>query len=169
MLQCTYKKVQLSLPAQQLFFLISLFRRMQKLLPKCYSIHFHWNSQKHLKLLTNFQLHYVSCYSFNSLAILEAMFLKAMDVPDIRLKRTPFRDSLGSLHTSISHCTRFSACPSPWTQKSKKRSLCSQSQLLASRTFRISLIISLGSMELVVFMLQVKRRDRGLASLFSSF
>lgn len=42
-------------------------------------------------------------YSFNSLAIFEAMFLKAMDVPDIRLKRTPLRERRGNLHTSISH------------------------------------------------------------------
>lgn len=64
-------------------------------------------------------------YSFSSLAILDAMFLKAMDVPEIRLKRTPLSERRGSLHTSISHWTRLSACPSPWTQSSRKRSRCS--------------------------------------------
>lgn len=46
-----------------------------------------------------------------------------------------------------------------------KRSRSSYSQLLESRTFRISFIISLGSMEEVVFMFQVKRKERGLVSL----
>ena len=40
-----------------------------------------------------------SCSSF---AILEAMFLKAIDDPEMRLKRTPLSDKRGSLHTSIS-------------------------------------------------------------------
>ena len=47
--------------------------------------------------------------SLNSLAILDAMFLKPMEVPDILLKRTPFKDSLGSLHTSISHVILLSS------------------------------------------------------------
>lgn len=42
-------------------------------------------------------------YSLNSLAMLTAMSLKANELPDIRLKRTPFRDRRGSLQTSISH------------------------------------------------------------------
>lgn len=42
-------------------------------------------------------------HKFNSWAIFEAMFLKPIDVPEIRLKRTPFRLNLGNLHTSISH------------------------------------------------------------------
>ncbi len=37
--------------------------------------------------------------SLSSLAILEAMFLKPMEVPEMRLKRTPFRDRRGSLQT----------------------------------------------------------------------
>lgn len=45
----------------------------------------------------------VCSQSFKSLAIFEAIFLNPIDVPDIRLKRTPFSDNLGSLHTSISH------------------------------------------------------------------
>lgn len=64
-------------------------------------------------------------HSFNSLATLEAMFLKAMDEPDILLNLTPLRERRGSLQTSISHCTRFSARPSPWTQRSRKLSCCS--------------------------------------------
>lgn len=52
-------------------------------------------------------------YSLSSLAILEAMFLKAMEVPDMRLKRTPLRDRRGSLQTSISHWTRLSCRASP--------------------------------------------------------
>ena len=43
------------------------------------------------------------------LATLEAMFLKAMEVPAMRLKRTPLRERRGNLHTSISHWTRLSA------------------------------------------------------------
>lgn len=85
-----------------------------------------------LLLLKNVQLNYAcfmffycTFYNFNSLAILEAMFLKAMDVPDIRLKRTPLSERRGNLQTSISHWTRLSAWPSPWTQSSKKRSRCS--------------------------------------------
>lgn len=66
-----------------------------------------------------------SPYSFSSLAIFEAMFLKAMEVPEIRLKRTPLSERRGSLHTSISHWTRPSACPSPWTQSIRKLSRCS--------------------------------------------
>lgn len=64
-------------------------------------------------------------HSFSSLAILEAIFLKPMDVPEMRLKRTPFSDRRGSLHTSISHCTRESVFGSPCTHSSRKRSRCS--------------------------------------------
>lgn len=63
--------------------------------------------------------------SFNSLAIFEAMFLKPMDVPEILLKRTPFRERRGSLHTSISHCTKLSVLGSPCTHSSKNFSRCS--------------------------------------------
>lgn len=52
-------------------------------------------------------------HSFSSLAILEAMFLKPMDVPEMRLKRTPLSDKRGNLHTSISHCTSESVFGSP--------------------------------------------------------
>ena len=38
-------------------------------------------------------------HSLSWSAIREAMFLKAAEVPDIRLKRTPFRLRRGSLHT----------------------------------------------------------------------
>lgn len=40
---------------------------------------------------------------FSSWAIFDAIFLNPIDVPEIRLNRTPFRLSRGSLHTSISH------------------------------------------------------------------
>lgn len=52
-------------------------------------------------------------YSFSSFAILDAMFLKPIEVPEIRLKRTPLRDNLGSLQTSISHWTSESVLGSP--------------------------------------------------------
>ena len=64
-------------------------------------------------------------HSFNSLATLEAMFLKLIDVPAMRLKRTPFRDNRGSLHTSISHCTWLASAGLPWQQNNKKFSRCS--------------------------------------------
>lgn len=92
-----------------------------------------------------------------------------MEEPEILLKRTPLSDRRGSLHTSISHCTRFSARASPCTHSSRKFSCCSKSQLLAFSTLRISLMMSQGSMELVVLILQVKRRERGLPSLISPF
>lgn len=38
-------------------------------------------------------------HSFSSLAIFEAIFLNPIDVPEMRLKRTPFKESRGSLHT----------------------------------------------------------------------
>jgi len=66
-----------------------------------------------------------SLYSFNSLAILLAMFLKPIDVPDILLNLTPLRLSLGSLQTSISHWTNESVLGSPWTQSKRNLSLCS--------------------------------------------
>jgi len=103
-------------------------------------------------------------HNFNSLAILDAMFLKPIDVPDMRLNRMPLSDSRGSLQTSISHWTTESAgVPAlpPWMHSSRKRSRCSKSQLLRSRTRRISAIMSFGSMALVVFMLHVKRNERG--------
>ena len=59
-------------------------------------------------------------HSRRSYAIFEAMFLKPMLVPEMRLNRTPFRDRRGSLHTSISHCTRESVLGSPWTQSRTK-------------------------------------------------
>lgn len=64
-------------------------------------------------------------HSFSSFAILLAIFLKPMLVPEILLNRTPFRDSRGSLHTSISHWTKLSAFGSPCTQSSKNLSRCS--------------------------------------------
>ena len=108
-------------------------------------------------------------HSFNSLATLEAIFLKLIDVPAMRLKRTPFRDNRGSLHTSISHCTWLASAWLPWKQNNKKFSRCSYSQLLLSKTFLISSIISCGSIALVVFMLHVKRRERGLSPIVVSF
>jgi len=48
-----------------------------------------------------------------------------MEVPLILLKRTPFKESLGSLHTSISHCTRESVLGSPCTHSKENLSLCS--------------------------------------------
>jgi len=67
----------------------------------------------------------VCSQSFRSLAIFDAMFLNPMDVPDMRLNRTPFSDSLGSLHTSISHWTSESVFGSPCTHSNRKRSRCS--------------------------------------------
>lgn len=64
-------------------------------------------------------------HSFNSLAIFDAIFLKPMLVPDILLKRTPLSERRGSLHTSISHCTRLSALGSPYTHSSRNLSRCS--------------------------------------------
>jgi len=64
-------------------------------------------------------------YNFSSLATLEAMFLNPIEVPEIRLKRTPFRESRGSLQTSISHWTRESVFGSPWTQRRRNFSRCS--------------------------------------------
>jgi len=55
-----------------------------------------------------------SCnHNLSSLAILLAIFLKPIDVPDIRLNRTPFNDKRGNLHTSISHETTESVVASP--------------------------------------------------------
>lgn len=48
-----------------------------------------------------------------SYAILLAIFLKPMLVPEIRLNLTPLRESRGSLQTSISHCTNESVLGSP--------------------------------------------------------
>lgn len=64
-------------------------------------------------------------HSLSSLAILDAMFLKPMLVPDIRLKRTPLSERRGSLHTSISHWTRESALGSPCTHSRRNLSRCS--------------------------------------------
>lgn len=99
--------------------------------------------------------------SFSSFAILDAMFLNPIDVPEIRLNRTPFNESLGSLQTSISHWTKESVFGSPWTQRRRNFSRCSKSQLFLSKTFLISCIISLGSRDDVVFMLHVNLNDRG--------
>jgi hypothetical protein len=52
-------------------------------------------------------------HNFSSLAILLAIFLKPIDVPDMRLNRTPLSDRRGSLHTSISHDTTESVFGSP--------------------------------------------------------
>lgn len=57
-------------------------------------------------------------HSLSSLATLEAMFLKAMDVPEMRLKRTPLRERRGSLQTSISHWTKSSQTGFPDTHSS---------------------------------------------------
>lgn len=64
-------------------------------------------------------------HNFSSLAILLAMFLKPIDVPDMRLNRTPFKDKRGNLHTSISHETTESVLGSPCTQSRRNFSRCS--------------------------------------------
>lgn len=64
-------------------------------------------------------------HSRRSYAILDAMFLKPILVPEMRLNRTPFRERRGNLHTSISHCTSESVLGSPWTHNRTNRSLCS--------------------------------------------
>lgn len=73
-------------------------------------------------------------HSLSSFAILLAIFLKPIDVPEIRLNRTPFSESRGSLHTSISHCTWLSVAASPCAHSRRNRSRCSYWHLLASRT-----------------------------------
>jgi hypothetical protein len=60
-----------------------------------------------------------------TLAILLAIFLNPIDVPDIRLNRTPFNDRRGNLHTSISHDTTESVFGSPCTQSKRNFSRCS--------------------------------------------
>lgn len=102
--------------------------------------------------------------SLSSFAIFEAMFLNPMEVPEIRLKRTPFNESLGSLQTSISHWTRESVLGSPCTHRRRNFSLCSKSQPFLSRTFRISCMISFGSRDDVVFILHVNRNERGFTA-----
>ena len=52
-------------------------------------------------------------HNLSSLVIFEAIFLNPIDVPEMRLKRIPFKESLGSLHTSISHWTSESVYGSP--------------------------------------------------------
>ena len=64
-------------------------------------------------------------HNLSSFAILLAMFLKPIDVPDIRLNRTPFNDRRGNLHTSISQDTTESVFGSPCTQSKRNFSLCS--------------------------------------------
>lgn len=64
-------------------------------------------------------------HNLSSLAIFEAIFLKPIDVPEMRLNLTPLSDNLGSLHTSISHCTRESVLGSPCTQSNRNFSRCS--------------------------------------------
>lgn len=46
---------------------------------------------------------FAGSHSLSSFAILEAMFLNPILVPDILLNLTPFSDNRGSLQTSISH------------------------------------------------------------------
>lgn len=89
-------------PVLYIFPLYSL--KTHSLLPK--------SSQRHLSKCPSLWAPHVSSqkphqlsHSFSSLATFEAMFLKAMEVPEIRLKRTPLRERRGSLHTSISHWT----------------------------------------------------------------
>ena len=110
----------------------------------------------------------IASQSFNSFAIFDAMFLKPIDVPEIRLKRTPFSDRRGSLQTSISHWTRESVLGSPCTHNSRNFSRCSKPQLFLLNTFRISCMMSFGSREDVVFMLHVNLKERGFteSSLF---
>ncbi len=103
-------------------------------------------------------------HSCNSLEILDAICLKAIELPEIRLNLTPFRESLGSLHTSISHWTKLPPSPSPWVQRTRKRSFFSKEIELESRTLPISSTMVWASMVLVVLMLQVNRKDRGLSS-----
>lgn len=74
-------------------------------------------------------------HSLSSFAILLAIFLKPIDVPEIRLNRTPFRESRGSLQTSISHCTWLSVAASPCAHSKRNRSRCSYWHLLASNTW----------------------------------
>jgi hypothetical protein len=64
-------------------------------------------------------------HNLSSLAILLAIFLNPIDVPDIRLNRTPFNDRRGNLHTSISHDTTESVFGSPCTQSKRNFSRCS--------------------------------------------
>ena len=52
-------------------------------------------------------------------------FSLPIEVPDILLKRTPFKDNRGNLHTSISHWTNESVLGSPWTQSKRNLSRCS--------------------------------------------
>ena len=80
---------------------------------------------------TSPKLNVTYCYdaftfqSSNSFAIFEAIFLKLMELPEMRLNRTPFSDNRGSLHTSISHCTLLSSAELPWKQIRRNFSLCS--------------------------------------------
>lgn len=80
-------------------------------------------------------------HSLSSFAILLAIFLKPIDVPDIRLNRTPFKESRGSLQTSISHCTWLSVAASPCAHSNRNRSRCSYWHLLASSTWKNSPIM----------------------------
>ena len=64
-------------------------------------------------------------YNLSSFAILDAISLNPIDVPEILLNLTPFSESLGSLHTSISHWTSVSVLGSPCTHNSKNLSRCS--------------------------------------------
>ena len=78
----------------------------------------------------------------------------------MRLNLTPLSDRRGSLHTSISHCTRESGSPCKHT--SRYFSDCSKSQSLAVKTRLISAMMLSGCSEEVVFMFHVKRNERGL-------
>lgn len=64
-------------------------------------------------------------HSRKSNAMRDAIFLKPMLVPEMRLKRTPLSDKRGNLHTSISHCTKESVLGSPCTHQSTNLSRCS--------------------------------------------
>lgn len=86
------------------------------------AVYMYMNSRKTYVFNNRFS---VCSQSFKSLAIFEAMFLNPIEVPDMRLKRTPFRDSRGNLHTSISHWTSESVFGSPCTHSNKNRSRCS--------------------------------------------
>ena len=104
-------------------------------------------------------------YSFNSSATLEAICLNSIVFPEILLKRTPLTERRGSLQTSISHWTRLPPSPSPCEQNTKKRSFFSnEMDFLASRTRQISSMMAGPSLVVVVFMLHVKRRERGFSS-----
>lgn len=103
-------------------------------------------------------------HNCNSFEIRDAICLKAIELPEMRLNLTPFSESLGSLQTSISHWTKLPPSPSPWLQRTRNRSFFSKEIELDSSTLLISSIIVWASITLVVCMLHVNRSDRGLSS-----